>query len=296
MTASGKRGLGRGLDALLGISSEGQTGVATEVPVQPEQGLRVLPVDVIQRGRFQPRVQFDQAALQELADSIRTQGIVQPIVVRRLPGEDRYEIIAGERRWRAAQLAGLHELPVIVRNVDDRTAMSVALIENIQRQDLNAIEEAAALHRLVNEFGLTHEKVAEAVGRSRTAVTNLLRLLELAEPVRHLVEGGELEMGHARALLPLPYEQQLPAARHVVDHAMSVRQAEAYVKHLLEPAKPAAKAPNRPVDPNIRRLEQDLSERLGARVELVQTGKSKGTLVVHYNSLEELDGILSHIH
>jgi ParB family chromosome partitioning protein len=295
MNASGKRGLGRGLDALLGIGSEAQLGVTAEVAVHPEQGLRTLPVDIIQRGSFQPRVQFDQAALEELADSIRTQGIVQPIVVRRLPGEDRYEIIAGERRWRAAQLAGLQELPAIVRNVDDRTAMSVALIENIQRQDLNAIEQATALHRLVNEFGLTHEKVAAAVGRSRTAVTNLLRLLELAEPVRHLVETGELEMGHARALLPLPYEQQLPAGRHLVERGMSVRQAEAYVKHLLEAGKPTVRAPARPADPNVRQLQQDLSERLGARVELVQTAKGKGTLVVHYNSLDELDGILSHI-
>lgn len=290
MTASSKRGLGRGLDALLGITPA-ESAPAAAAPTTPDQGLRTMPVDLIQRGRFQPRVHFDQAALQELADSIREQGIVQPIVVRRVPGQDRFEIIAGERRWRAAQLAGLHEVPVIVRNVDDRTAMSVALIENIQRKDLNAIEEANALHRLVNEFGLTHEKVAEAVGRSRAAVSNLLRLLELTEPVRQMVEEGSLEMGHARTLLALPVEQQLAAARHIAA-GMSVRQAEQYVKSMLAPR---PKRGEKAVDPDVRRLEQDLSEKLGARVEVVQGAKGSGNLVIHYHSLDELDGIISHI-
>ncbi len=253
-----------------------------------------MPVDLIQRGRYQPRSDFEPESLQELADSIRAQGIVQPIVVRRLPGQQRYEIIAGERRWRAAQIAGLHEVPVLIRNVDDRTAMSVALIENIQRKDLNAIEEATALHRLVNEFGLTHEKVAEAVGRSRAAVSNLLRLLELAEPVRHMVEKRELEMGHARALLALPLEQQPAAARHLVARSMSVRQAEQYVKGLLAPRSKAAGGARR-VDPDVQRLEQELGERLGARVQLTQGSKGAGTVTIHYHSLEELDGILAHI-
>ena len=292
MSSANKRGLGRGLDALLGISPE----AAAPKPemAAPDHGLRTMPVDLIQRGRYQPRSDFEPQALQELADSIQEQGIVQPIVVRRLPGQDRYEIIAGERRWRAAQMAGLHEVPVLIRNVDDRTAMSVALIENIQRQDLNAIEEATALHRLVSEFGLTHEKVAEAVGRSRAAVSNLLRLLELAEPVRHMVEKHELEMGHARALLALPLEQQPVAARHVAARSMSVRKAEQYVKGLLAP-RPKGAAEHRRVDPDVRRLEQDLGERLGTRVVLTHGSKGGGTVTIHYHSLDELDGILSHI-
>jgi ParB family chromosome partitioning protein len=292
MSSANKRGLGRGLDALLGIGPE--TATPKPESAAPDHGLRSMPVDLIQRGRYQPRSDFEQESLQELADSIRAQGIVQPIVVRRLPSQDRYEIIAGERRWRAAQIAGLHEVPVLVRNVDDRTAMSVALIENIQRQDLNAIEEATALHRLVNEFGLTHEKAAEAVGRSRAAVSNLLRLLDLAEPVRHMVEKRELEMGHARALLALPLEQQPAAARHVVARSMSVRQAEQYVKGLLAPRSRAASA-TRHVDPDVRRLEQELGERLGARVVLAHGSKGGGTVTIHYHSLDELDGILAHI-
>ncbi len=292
MSSANKRGLGRGLDALLGIGPE--AAAPKPEAAAPDHGLRSMPVDLIQRGRYQPRSDFGQESLQELADSIRAQGIVQPIVVRRLPGQDRYEIIAGERRWRAAQIAGLHEVPVLVRNVDDRTAMSVALIENIQRKDLNVIEEATALHRLVNEFGLTHEKVAEAVGRSRAAVSNLLRLLELAEPVRHMVEKRELEMGHARALLALPVEQQPAAARHVVARSMSVRQAERYVKGLLAPRSRAASGA-RHVDPDVQRLEQELAERLGARVVLAHGGKGGGTVTIHYHSLDELDGILTHI-
>jgi ParB family chromosome partitioning protein len=292
MTSAGKRGLGRGLDALLGISA---SVPAAEVGAPAHLGERTLPVDIIQRGRFQPRVDFAAEGLQELADSIKAQGVVQPIVVRRLPGKERYEIIAGERRWRAAQMAGLHDIPVVVRDVDDRAAMSVALIENIQRKDLNAIEEANALHRLVNEFGLTHQEVAEAVGRSRAAVSNLLRLLELAEPVRHHVERGEIEMGHARALLPLPYEQQIAAARHFIERELSVRQAEHYVKRLLQAVTTGGKRKEKAASPDVRRLEQDLGERLGAKVTFKQGARGSGALTIHYHSLEELDGILAHI-
>lgn len=283
-----KRGLGRGLDALLGINGEMATAGTDSTP-----NWRCLPIDLIQRGRYQPRLNMKTEALQELADSIRAQGIVQPIVVRRLPDGGRYELIAGERRWRAAQMAGLHEIPAIIREVDDRGAVSLALIENIQRAELNAIEEANALHRLITEFGLTHQEAAEAVGRSRAAVSNLVRLLDLAEPVRRLVEQGKLEMGHARALLGLPVERQVAAARRITAKGMSVRQAEQMVKSLL--AAPAAVRKSADVDPDIRRLEQNLGERLGARVSFQHGAKGDGMLRIHYNSLEELDGILSHI-
>ncbi len=283
-----KRGLGRGLDALLGINGEVATAGTDSTP-----DWRCLPIDLIQRGRYQPRLNMKTEALQELADSIRAQGIVQPIVVRRLPDGGRYELIAGERRWRAAQMAGLNEIPAIIREVDDRTAVSLALIENIQRAELNAIEEANALHRLITEFGLTHQEAAEAVGRSRAAVSNLVRLLDLAEAVRRLVEQGELEMGHARALLALPVERQVAAARRITTKGMSVRQAEQMVKSLL--AAPAVVRKSGDVNPDIRRLEQNLGERLGARVSFQHGAKGDGMLRIHYNSLEELDGILSHI-
>lgn len=284
-----KRGLGRGLDALLGINGEVATAGTDSTP-----DWRCLPIDLIQRGRYQPRLNMKTEALQELADSIRAQGIVQPIVVRRLPDGGRYELIAGERRWRAAQMAGLHEIPAIIREADDRAAVSLALIENIQRAELNAIEEANALHRLITEFGLTHQEAAEAVGRSRAAVSNLVRLLDLAEPVRHMVEQGKLEMGHARALLALPVARQVAAARRITAKGMSVRQAEQMVKSLL--AAPAAvRKASAEANPDIRRLEQNLGERLGARVSFQHGAKGNGMLRIHYNSLEELDGILSHI-
>ena len=289
-----KRGLGRGLDALLGISDE--TAVTAIPGGVSEHELRNLPVDLIQRSRFQPRMDMKTEALQELADSIKAQGVVQPIVVRHLPGaRDRFEIIAGERRWRAAQMAGLHEIPAVVRDVDDKSAMSMALIENIQRAELNAIEEANALRRLVNEFELTHQEVAEAIGRSRAAVSNILRLLELAEPVQRMVEKGELEMGHARALLALPLEHQSAAAQQIVARGMSVRQAEQLVKHLQQGPAQRSKRSAQSADPNVRRLEQDLGERLGAKVSVHHGTKGGGTLIIHYHSLEELDGILAHI-
>ncbi len=289
-----KRGLGRGLDALLGATRE----VASDTPPAPERDAATptqrLPVEQIQRGRYQPRRHFDEDKLRELADSITAQGMVQPIVVRPVDG-GRYEIIAGERRWRAAQLAGLAEVPVVVHEVDDQTAMAMALIENIQRDDLNPLEEASALHRLLDEFGLTHQLVAQAVGKSRTTVTNLIRLLELAPGVKELVEQGELEMGHARALLALKDEAvQLQAAREVARKGLSVRETEALVRRLNDPPKKTTAAPAKE-DPDIRRLLDDLTERLGARVTLKQGKGGKGRLEIAYNSLDELEGILAHI-
>ena len=289
-----KRGLGRGLDALLGATRE----AASDTPPAPERAAATptqrLPVEQIQRGRYQPRRHFDEDKLRELADSITAQGMVQPIVVRPVDG-GRYEIIAGERRWRAAQLAGLAEVPVVVHEVDDQTAMAMALIENIQRDDLNPLEEASALHRLLDEFGLTHQLVAQAVGKSRTTVTNLLRLLELAPGVKELVEQGELEMGHARALLALKDEAvQLQAAREVARKGLSVRETEALVRRLNDPPKKTTAAPAKE-DPDIRRLLDDLTERLGARVTLKQGKGGKGRLEIAYNSLDELEGILAHI-
>jgi ParB family chromosome partitioning protein len=254
--------------------------------------LCTLPVDVIQRGKYQPRLDMHQESLQDLADSISAQGVVQPIVVRAIAA-GRYEIIAGERRWRAAQLAGLHEIPAVVREVEDRAAIAIALIENIQRENLNPLEEARALERLIKEFELTHEQAAEAVGRSRAAVSNLLRLLDLEDSVKELVEKGELEMGHARALLALSGGKQREAARQVVSRGLTVRATEGLVKSLQRPATPKpAKAGK---DANIQRLEADLSDTLGARVAVHQGRGGKGKLEISYNSLDELDGILAHI-
>ncbi|MEJ2361181.1 MAG: ParB/RepB/Spo0J family partition protein [Gammaproteobacteria bacterium] len=286
-----KRGLGRGLDALLG-----NAGIPEQSPQTRElTGLRELPVDLIERSRYQPRADFNEEALQELADSIRAQGVIQPVVVRPLEGQSsRYELIAGERRWRAAQLAGLHEIPAVIREVDDQAAMAMALIENIQRQALNPIEEAIALNRLIGEFGLTHEQTAEAVGRSRAAVSNMLRLLNLEAEVKASVEQGELEMGHARALLALSGSAQIRTARHVIDRGLSVRETERLVKKQGEPRAQASQ-PASKLDPDTQRLQEELSERLGAKVSF-QTGRGgKGKLVIQYNSLDELDGILGHI-
>lgn len=285
-----KPGLGRGLDALLGAArSRGEAG---ESRPGADGELRNLPVDIIQRGKYQPRLDMHAESLQELADSIRAQGVVQPIVVRAIAEPGRYEIIAGERRWRAAQLAGLHEIPAVVRDVPDKAAIAMALIENIQREELNPMEEASALQRLIDEFELTHQQAAEAVGRSRTAVTNLLRLLTLNDEVRTLVEKGELEMGHARALLALEGGAQSQAARQVVAKGLSVRETEQLVRRLQHPA---AHKPKPSQDPDVRRLQDDLSERLGAKVQLEHGAKGKGKLVIQYNSLDELDGILAHI-
>ncbi|MET0047520.1 MAG: ParB/RepB/Spo0J family partition protein [Sedimenticola sp.] len=294
MAAAKKRGLGRGLDALLGgAAKEGEQ----ETPVSGTSGenLTSLPVDLIQRGRYQPRRDFNPESLQELADSIAAQGVVQPIVVRPVEG-GRYEIIAGERRWRASQQAGLDEIPVVIRDVPDQTAMAMGLIENIQRDDLNPLEEATALHRLLNEFELTHQQIAQAVGKSRTTVTNLLRLLDLNEDVKKFIEERRLEMGHARALLGLKDEAQSKAARQVVAQGLSVRETEKLVRRLQgdEPAQAKPKAVAKE-DPNVVRLENDLTEKLGARVKIQQGNSGKGKLVISYNSLDELDGILDHI-
>jgi len=289
-----KRGLGRGLDALLGGGSGAPALQEAEPPEEgfaPQGDLRSLPVDLVQRGRYQPRTHMDAERLQELAESIRAQGVVQPILVRPLHAGG-YEIIAGERRWRAAQLAGLQEIPAVVRDVPDQAAVAMALIENIQRENLNAIEEAAALQRLIDEFGMTHQQAAESVGRSRTAVSNLLRLLDLDEEVKRLVESGALEMGHARALLALQGTAQRELARRVVERGLSVRETEQMVRRLNAGRTRPRPAPG--VDPDVRRLEQELSERLGARIN-IQHARGKGQLVIRYNSLEELEGILERI-
>ncbi len=292
MTAR-KKGLGRGLDALLGVGNASRAADDVVGESSEQHVLKEIPVDLIQRGKYQPRRDIDPESLQELAESIRVQGIMQPIVVR--PISDRkYEIIAGERRWRAAQLAGLDQVPAVIRDVSDESAIAMALIENIQREDLNPIEEAVALQRLQQEFDLTQQEVADAVGKSRSTIANLLRLMSLQEDVRLLLERGDMEMGHARALLALSGMQQSQAARTVVGKGMSVRQTEALVRNLLARQEAPPQEPAR-LDPNIRQLQDDLSQRLGARVLIQHGAKGKGKLVLSYNSLDELDGILSHI-
>ncbi len=291
-----KRGLGRGLDALLGNLEPAPSATPPISAGKPPQDseLRHLPVDLIRRGKYQPRVDMHTESLQDLADSIRAQGVVQPIVVKP-DGKGEYEIIAGERRWRAAQLAGLQDIPAVVRDVSDKAAMAMALIENIQRENLNPMEEANALQRLIKEFDLTHQEVAEAVGRSRVAVSNLLRLLDLHDDVKRMLEHRELEMGHARAMLALKGAAQSAAARQVVSKGLSVRETEALVRRLLVGGDAPAPVKKTALDPDIRRLQEDLSEKLGAGVEVQHGGKGKGKLVIHYNSLDELEGILAHI-
>ncbi len=287
--AAKKPGLGKPLSALLGNRS----AITPETAPEAEgESLRELDVDLIQRGRYQPRSHFDEEALQELADSIRAQGVVQPVVVRPLNEGGRYELIAGERRWRAAQLAGLQQVPAVVRDVPDQAVIAMALIENIQREDLNPIEEAMALQRLIDEFGVTHQEAAEAVGRSRAAVSNLLRLLGLNPDVRALLEQGRLEMGHGRALLALEGVAQSRAAHEVAKKGLSVRETEALVKRLASPPK---KKTATAVDPDIRRLQDELAEKLGARVQFQHAASGKGRLVIAYNSLDELEGILAHL-
>jgi ParB family chromosome partitioning protein len=267
---------------------------------QPEQDaaherLTTLPIETLQPGKYQPRSQMDPSRLQELADSINAQGLIQPIVVRAV-GRDRYEIIAGERRWRAAQLASLRDVPVVIRDIDDHAALAMTLIENIQREDLNPLEEATALHRLIDEFALTHQQAAEAVGRSRAAVSNLLRLLELPESVRRLVEGGAIEMGHARALLALPPAQAEALARLAAEGEWSVREIEHRVQALQGVGDPRHKstAPKK-LDADVAALERELAERLGAAVS-VQPGRGgRGKLVIGYHSLDELEGILERL-
>jgi len=280
-----KPGLGRGLDVLLSSARTAAT--------QPDEVfLKSIPVEAIRSGSYQPRSQIEPESLRELADSIKAQGLVQPVVVRRLAG-GRYELIAGERRWRAAQLIGMDAIPAVIRDIPDQAAAAMSLIENIQREDLNALEEAVALRRLIDEFGLTHQQTAEAVGRSRAAVTNLLRLLELSPVVKQMLEAREIEMGHARCLLALHHETlQIDAARRVVQRGLSVRETERLVRSLLEGGR---KKPEQPVSPDVGRLEDKLSRRLGARVAIRYNASGKGRLVIEYNSLDELDGILSHI-
>jgi len=285
-----KRGLGRGLDALLGGSTA--AALEEEAVKADSRELQHLPLELIQRGKYQPRRDMDPAALEELANSIKAQGVMQPIVVRPIGG-GRFEIIAGERRWRASQQAGLDKIPAMVREVPDEAAIAMALIENIQREDLNPIEEAVALQRLQQEFELTQQQVADAVGKSRVTITNLLRLISLPEEIKTLLAHGDLEMGHARALLGLPPEQQVEGARHVVARGLTVRQTEALVRQWLNAKdKPAEKAK---ADPDINRLEQRLAEKLGAPVQIKHGQKGKGQLVIRYNSLDELQGVLAHI-
>jgi ParB family chromosome partitioning protein len=302
--------MGRGLEALLGQMTRRTEPAAAptspDTPAQPSKlpgdELANLPLDLLQRGKYQPRVDMRQESLQELADSIKAQGIVQPIVVRPLDGaavgqSQRYEIIAGERRWRAAQMAGLATIPAVIRRVPDEAAIAMALIENIQRENLNPLEEARALERLISEFGITHQQAADAVGRSRAAVTNLLRLLELPDEISTFLEHRELEMGHARALLGLTQRrQQIEVGTLVAKKGLSVRDTEAMVRALLNrPSGAGATRDERPVDPNVQRLQDELSEKLGAVVQIQHTSAGKGKVVVNYHSLDELDGILAHI-
>ncbi|SDD68045.1 ParB/RepB/Spo0J family partition protein [Aquimonas voraii] len=280
-----KRGLGRGLDALLGGGNERSNA-------EPER-LRELPIEALQPGKYQPRSHMDRERLQELADSIRAQGLIQPIIVRPI-ARDRYEIIAGERRWRAAQLAELREVPCVVRESDDHAALAMALIENIQREDLNPLEEALALQRLIDEFQLTHQQTAEAVGRSRAAVSNLLRLLELPEPIRKLVEARRIEMGHARALLTLPADKAEALARQAAEEQWSVREIERRVQAIQRGESQPAPAPKKP-DPDIQNLERELGELLSAKVAVQHGRGGRGKLVVEYFSLDELEGILEKI-
>ncbi|WP_421133015.1 ParB/RepB/Spo0J family partition protein [Alteromonas sp. A079] len=287
-----KRGLGRGLDALLATSqssSQKEMDTASSEVLQSE--LKKLPIEFIVPGKYQPRKDMSPDALEELASSIRAQGVIQPIVVRKID-EHRFEIIAGERRWRAAQLAELDDVPCLVKNVPDEAAVAIALIENIQREDLNAMEEAQALDRLMNEFSLTHQEVAEAVGKSRTTVTNLLRLNNLNDDVKLLVEHGDIEMGHARALLALEGESQSDAAQVVSGKGLTVRDTEKLVKKLLEPAKPSVE---KQIDPDVQNLMTRLSENLGAPVSIDHNAKGKGKMVISFSDLEQLDGILSKI-
>lgn len=291
-----KKRLGRGLDALLSKPAEKMTTAATS---GDGNLLKHLPVELLQRGQYQPRVDMRQDSLQELADSIRAQGVVQPIVARPIShtgNTQRYEIVAGERRWRAAQIAGLAEIPAIVRDVPDESAIAMALIENIQRENLNPLEEARAIDRLIREFDLTHAEAAQAVGRSRASVSNLLRLQELSDKVKPLLEDRQIEMGHARALLALSHPAaQLSAANQVVKKGLSVRDTEKLVKRMQDggATKSAKKVPHQNGD--IRRLEIEVSEKLGAKVRVDHTSKGRGKLVIDYNSLDELDGILKHI-
>ncbi len=282
-------GLGRGLDALLGGDDDSES---TGSGSAPQSELQSLAITLITSGKYQPRRHFDEDLLQELAESIKTQGVIEPIIVRSIAG-GRFELIAGERRWRASQLAGLSEIPALVRDIDDRAAIAIALIENIQREDLSPLEEAQSLSRLIAEFKVTHQQAADAVGRSRAAVSNLLRLLDLPEEIRHLLEKGAIEMGHARALLTLPEARAIALARKSVENDWTVRELEAAVRNATELPKGKPAKPKR--DADIESLENELGEKLGARVAINHGRGGRGKLVISYHSLDELDGILGRI-
>jgi len=278
------KGLGRGLDALLAGTDEKRAD---------EQ--RSLPIERLKPGKYQPRTQMDQESLGELAASIKAQGVMQPILVRavdKTPGAERYEIVAGERRWRASQLAGLSEVPVLVRDIPDEQALAMALIENIQRENLNPLEEAQGLQRLIDEFGLTHQQAADAVGRSRPAASNLLRLLQLSPPVQELLMTGKLDMGHARALLPLTGAQQIAVAQRIVQKGLSVREAERMVQQITTPTKKPAE---QPVDRDLLRLQEELADGLGANVLIKTNKKGAGKVTIEFGSLEQLDGLLARL-
>ena len=292
--AGKKRGLGRGLDALLGGGGAKKEHIIKQ---KSESELHNVPIEFIQPGAYQPRIDMHPEALDELANSIKAQGIVQPIVIRAVAestssGDQKYEIIAGERRWRAAQIAGLSEIPAVVREVSDKIAIAMALVENIQREELNPIEEANALRRLIDEFSMTHQMAADAVGRSRASVSNLLRLLDLEAGTRKLLENGDLEMGHARALLALKGEEQNSTAQHIVNQGLSVRETEALIKRILNPKEKVEQKQ----DPNITSLQSSLSDKLGAKVLFQHNSKGQGKMVIHYNNVDELEGIIEHIH
>ena len=279
------KGLGRGLDALLGGEEPAVARAAGDQQAE-------LKVDLLQPGKYQPRTRMDEAALKELADSIRMQGVMQPILVRPVSG-GRYEIIAGERRWRAARMAGLSDVPALIREVPDNAALAMALIENIQREDLNPLEEANGIQRLVTEFNITHDKAAEMVGRSRSAVSNLLRLLALSEPVRDLLHQGKLDMGHARALLALTGMQQIDTARVIAARGMSVRETEKLVGRLLRGT--PAKKPRKTSDRDVLRLQEELAQKLGTKVEIKAGSKGRGSVVIQYSNLDQLDAILARL-
>jgi len=300
MVNNKQRGLGRDLESLLGKRRVAPTQAVEisesrpidELPIKKEDGLRKLSLDLLQPGRYQPRLEIAPEALSELANSISTQGVIQPIIVRPIANK-KYEIIAGERRWRAAQLAGLEDIPVIVREINDETASAMALIENVQREDLNPMEEAIAYHRLTDEFALTHQQIADLVGKSRVAISNLLRLLNLNTEVKTFLENGDIEMGHARALLGLIGHTQTEAAREVVAKSLSVRETENLIRRLQKGTH--NKKTTIVADADTRRLQQSLSEKLGAKVHIQYNAKGKGKLIINYSSLDELEGILEHI-
>ncbi len=284
-----KPGLGKGLDILLSSASK-----AKKAGEDKDSGMRTLPVDKIEKGQYQPRLSIEPEALQQLADSIKAQGLIQPVVVRPIAG-GKYELIAGERRWRACQIAGLHDIPAVIKDIPDQAAAAMSLIENIQREDLNPLEEAIAMERLIEEFGLTHQQTADSVGRSRSAITNLLRLLVLEEKTKVLLDKGELEMGHARALLGLGGSKQVEAAQKVASKGMSVRDTERLVKRLTAAMTDIGSPTSSSRAPEVLKLEQELSEKLGANIQIKYNNKGKGKLTIDYNSLDELDGILEHI-